>query len=65
LQNNYFYDFSSEEDFLTSNDSDYHSISEFSEDVKIGCFNSCCNKIKTCSVLTKAEEQEDLLITHI
>jgi hypothetical protein len=33
--------------------------------VKIGCFDSCCNKTKTCYVLTKAEEQEDLLITLI
>jgi hypothetical protein len=64
LQNNDFSDFSSDEDFLTSDDSDYHSASEFSEDVKIGCFDSCC-KTKTCSVLTKAEEQEDLLITLI
>jgi hypothetical protein len=44
-------------DFLTFDDSDYHSVSEFSEDVKIRCFDSCCNKTKTCSVLTKAEEQ--------
>jgi hypothetical protein len=65
LQNNDFFDFSSEEDFLTSDDFDYHSASEFSEDVKIGCFDSCCNKTKTCSVLTKAKEQEDLLITLI
>jgi hypothetical protein len=65
LQNNDFSDFSSEEYFLTSDDSDYHSASEFSEDVKIGCFDSCCNKTKTCSVLTKAEEHEDLLITFI
>jgi hypothetical protein len=65
LQNNDFLDFSFEEDFLTSDDSDYHSASEFSEDVKIGYFDSCCNKTKTCSVLTKAEEQEDLLITLI
>jgi hypothetical protein len=65
LQNNDFLDFSSEEDFLTFDDSDYHSASEFSEDVKIGCFDSCCNKTKTCSVLTKVEEQEDLLITLI
>jgi hypothetical protein len=65
LQNNDFSDFSSEEDFLTSDDSDYHSASEFSEDVKIGCFDSCCNKTKTYSVLTKVEEQEDLLITLI
>jgi hypothetical protein len=63
LQNNDFSDFSSEEDFLTFDDSDYHSASEFSEDVKIGCFYSCCSKKKTCSVLTKAKEQEDLLIT--
>ena len=64
MQNNDFSDFSSE-DCLTSDDSDYHSASEFFEDVKIGCFDSCCNKTKTCSVLTKAEEQEDLLITLI
>jgi hypothetical protein len=65
LQNNDFSYFSSEKYFLTSDDSDYHSVSEFSEDVKIGCFNSYCNKTKTCSVLTKAEEHEDLLITFI
>jgi hypothetical protein len=65
LQNNDFSDFSSEEYFLTSDDSDYHSASEFSEYVKIGCFDSCCNKTMTCSVLTKAEEHEDLLITFI
>jgi FtsZ-binding cell division protein ZapB len=35
----------------------------FSKDVKIGCFDSCCNK-KIC-VLTKYEEQEDLLIILI
>jgi hypothetical protein len=51
--------------FLTSDDSDYYSANEFSEDVKIGCFDSCCNKTKICSALTKAEEQEDLLITLI
>jgi hypothetical protein len=65
LQNNDFSDFPSEEDFLFSDDSDYHSANEFSEDVKIVCFDSCCNKTKTCFVLTKAEEQEDLLITLI
>jgi hypothetical protein len=65
LQNNDFFDFSSKEDFLTSDDSDYHSACEFFEDVKIGCFHSCCNKAKTCSILTKAKEQEDLLITLI
>ena len=65
LQNNDFFYFSSEEDFLTSDDSDYHSTSEFSEDVKIGCFDSCCNKTETCNVSTKANEQEDFLITLI
>jgi hypothetical protein len=65
LQNNDFSDFSSEEDFLTYDDSNYHSASEFSEDVKIGCFDSCCNKTKTFSILTKAKEQENLLITLI
>jgi hypothetical protein len=65
LQNNDFSYFSSEEIFLTPDDSDYHLASEFSKDVKIGCFDSCCNKTKTCSVLTKTEEQEDLLITLI
>jgi hypothetical protein len=63
LQNNAFSDFSSDEDFLTSNDSDYHSAIEFSKDVKIGCFDSCYNK--KIYVLTKAEKQEDLLITLI
>jgi hypothetical protein len=66
LQNNDFSDFSSENDFLTSDDSDYHSAIEFFEDdVKIGCFDSCCNKTKICNVLTKNEEQENLLITLI
>jgi hypothetical protein len=63
LQNNVFSYFSSDEDYLTSNDSDYHSASEFSEYVKIGCFDSCCNK--KISVLTKSKEQEDLLLTLI
>jgi hypothetical protein len=44
LQNNAFSDFSSYEDYLTSDDSDYHLVSEFSEDIKVGCFDSCCNK---------------------
>ena len=48
--------FFSEEDFLTFDDSNYYSASEFSKDVKIEYFDSCCNKTKTCSVLTKAEE---------
>jgi hypothetical protein len=63
LQNNAFSDFSSDEDFMTSDDSDYHSASEFSEDVKIGCFDSCCNK--KIFVLTKTEEHEDMLLTLI
>jgi hypothetical protein len=66
LQNNDFSDFSSENDFLTSDDSNYHSAIEFFEDdAKIGCFDSCCNKTKICNVLTKNEEQENLLITLI
>jgi hypothetical protein len=60
-----FFYFSSDKDLLTYDDSNYHSASEFSEDVKIGCFDSCCNGTKTCFVLTKAEEHEDLLITLI
>jgi hypothetical protein len=63
LQNNAFSDFSSNKDFITSDDSDYHSASEFSEDVKIGCFDSCCNK--KVFVLTKTEEHEDMLLTLI
>jgi hypothetical protein len=66
FQNNDFSDYSSENDFLTSDDSDYHSASEFSENnIKIGCIDSCCNNTKTCCVLTKSKEQEDLLITLI
>ena len=63
LQNNAFSDFSSDKDFSASDDSDYHSVSEFSEDVKIGCFDSCCNK--KAFVLTKIEEHEDMLLTLI
>ena len=66
FQNNNFSNFSSEIDILTSDDSDYHSASEFSgENIKIGYFDSCCKNTKTCNVLTKAEEQENLLITLI
>ena len=61
-QNNTFFDFFSDEDFSISDDSDYHSASEFSKNIKIGYFDSCCNKTKTCSILTKVEEQEDLLL---
>jgi hypothetical protein len=48
---------------MTFDDSDYHSASEFSEDVQIGFFDSCCNK--KIFVLTKSEEQENLLLTLI
>ena len=65
---------SSEEDFLSSFDSDYHSNSETSDspNIKIGCRDSCCNTIndlskgrKTINVLTKGEEQENSLINLI
>jgi hypothetical protein len=36
----FFFYFSSDKDLLTYDDSNYHSASEFSEDVKIGCFDS-------------------------
>jgi hypothetical protein len=50
---------------MTSDDSDYHSASDYSsnEDVKIGCFDSCCNK--KVFVLTKIEEHEDMLLKLI
>jgi hypothetical protein len=52
--------------FLTFDDSNYHSASEFSKNnIKIGCNDSCYNNTKTCLVLSKSEEQEDLLITLI
>jgi hypothetical protein len=63
LQNNAFSDFSSDEDFITTDDSDYHSASEFSEDVKIGCFDSCCNK--KVFVLTKTDNHEKMLLDLI
>jgi hypothetical protein len=66
FQNNDFSDYSSEDDFLTFDDSNYHSASEFSKNnIKIGCIDSCYNNTKTCLVLSKSEEQEDLLITLI
>jgi hypothetical protein len=36
-------------------------VNSLRNNIKIGCVDSCCNK--TCCVLTKSEEQEDLLIT--
>ena len=53
--NNDFSDFSGK-DFVTSDDSDYHSASTLSENIKIRCLDSCYNKTKICSVLTKFEE---------
>jgi cell division protein FtsB len=58
-----FSDCSSDEDFMTFDDSDYHSASEFSEDEKIGCFDSCCNK--KVFVLTKTKKHENMLLTLI
>jgi hypothetical protein len=65
LQNNTFSDYTSEEDILTSDDSDYHSASSYSSDenIKFGCFDSCCNK--KVFVLTKTEEHEDMLLKLI
>jgi hypothetical protein len=65
LQNNAFSDYSSEEDILTFDDSNYQSESSYSSDgnVKIGCFDSCCNK--KVFVLTKTEEHEDMLLKLI
>jgi hypothetical protein len=48
FQNNDFSNYSSENDFLTSYDSNYHSDSEFSKkNIKIGCIDSCCNNTKS------------------
>ena len=60
--NNDFSDFSGKY-FLTFDDSDYHSASTLSENIKIQCFDFCYNKTKICNVLTKFEKQENLLIT--
>ena len=66
--------YSSDNDFLSSTDFGYHSNSETfdSPNIKIGCRDSCCNTInvlskcrKTIDVLTKGEEQENLLINII
>ena len=65
---------SSEDDYLSSTNSIYHSNSETSDspNIKIGCRDSCCNTInvlskgcKTINVLTKGEDQENLLINLI
>ena len=63
-----------EEDFSSSSNLGYHSNSEASSspNTKIGCRHSCCNTInvlfkgkKIVNILTKGEEQENLLITLI
>ena len=56
-----------EEDFSSSSDSSYQSANESSgsSNIKFGCKDSCCNVIKTVNVLTKSEENENLLITLI
>jgi hypothetical protein len=58
---------SSDIDIFNSDEYGYRSASEFSDNnvFKIGCNDSRCKNIKTCNVLTKAEEQEYLLITLI
>ena len=67
---------SSEDDFLSWIDSGYHSNSKpfDTPSIKIGCRDSCCNTInvlskeypkKKINVLTKGEEQENLLINLI
>ena len=56
-----------EEDFSSSSDSCYQSADESSDspNMKIGCRDSCCNVIKSVTVLTKSEENESLLIKLI
>ena len=56
-----------EEDFSSSSESCYQSADESSgsPNFKIGCKDSCCNVIKTVNVLTKDEEQENMLIKLI
>ena len=56
-----------EDDFSSSFDSCYHSADDSSDSpsVKIGCRDSCCNVIKSANVLTKSEENENLLIELI
>ncbi|KAL4643357.1 hypothetical protein ACB092_02G086400 [Castanea dentata] len=58
---------SGKEDFSSSSNSAYHSCSETSSspNVKLGCRDSCCNVIKSVNVLTKEEEQDNLLLTLI
>ena len=55
-----------EDDFFSS-DSCYQSVDDSfdSPNVKIGCRDSCCNVVKSVNVLTKSEENENLLIKLI
>ena len=56
-----------EEAFLSSSDSCYQSAIDSSDspNIKIGCRDSCCNVIKSVNVLTKSEENENLMIQLI
>ena len=56
-----------EDDFSSSSDSYYQSASDSSDspNIKIGCRDSCCNVIKSINILTKSEENENLLIKLI
>ncbi|CAL9001840.1 unnamed protein product, partial [Prunus brigantina] len=50
----------------SESESDQFSDSQpSSPDIQIGCKDKCCNRLKSISVLTKQEEQEELLIDLI
>ncbi|CAL9012791.1 unnamed protein product [Prunus brigantina] len=50
----------------SESESDQSSDSQpSSPDIQIGCKDKCCNRLKSISVLTKQEEQEELLIDLI
>ncbi|CAL2257672.1 unnamed protein product [Prunus armeniaca] len=50
----------------SESDSDQSSDSQLSSpDIQIGCKDKCCNRLKSIAVLTKQEEQEELLIDLI
>ncbi|CAL8992099.1 unnamed protein product [Prunus brigantina] len=50
----------------SESDSDQSSDSQSSSpNIQIGCKDKCCNRLKSISVLTKQEEQEELLIDLI
>ncbi|KAI5340908.1 hypothetical protein L3X38_020182 [Prunus dulcis] len=59
---------SSVETIVPSSDSDSDQSSESppsSPNVQFGCTDKCCNRIKSILVLTKQEEQEELLVDLI